>query len=398
MLVLIINAPPASARVKLKKLILNQIRIRIRRRKYSISISLGHQTNQAAATRDKTGTLSTFKSRDSTFVRNMIVTASELCLSSVVSVSQRSKATQKRAKTSSSSFSNPSNPSLSKFDVYECANARNNKEIERSKRNELSTAKSAIVDNSRDLATAAQKFDPFEQRSKRSLESFSSLNGVRNGRHQKSLWEEMVELDEEFARATERMFNNNNTNNTNNMNETNETKTKTAKDEYGPNRTYAKEYRKETRGENSYSNVRYSESVTTYGNSSIIAQNHGNSGYGRNRGSGRSNSLVDIPTMTCFALFALAFTYFKEKRIFEKHFDRTTFKRDERTRLANRWPLLYISNEKFRDEFNKTKRFELIGAEEEEEEEEKEEKEEKEEEEEEEEERRRKKERRRRTY
>ena len=126
----------------------------------------------------------------------------------------------------------------------------------------------------------------------------------------------------------------------NNDNKTN------AYDAFGPNKTIAKEIRKEHRGRHSYSNFHYTESVTTYGGGSAPPL----------RERARSGGVVlDAPTLGCVVLLGMTYAYFKEKMVFSRNFSRTNFKEEEKEKLAREWPLLYASSETFRREFRKTK-------------------------------------------
>ena len=127
----------------------------------------------------------------------------------------------------------------------------------------------------------------------------------------------------------------------NNDNKTN------AYDAFGPNKTIAKEIRKEHRGRHSYSNFHYTESVTTYGGGAAAAPS---------RERARSGGVVlDAPTLGCVVLLGMTYAYFKEKMVFSRNFSRTNFKEEEKEKLAREWPLLYASSETFRREFRKTK-------------------------------------------
>ena len=131
----------------------------------------------------------------------------------------------------------------------------------------------------------------------------------------------------------------NNNNNNNNKNTTN------AYEAFGPNKTIAKEIRKEHRGRHSYSNFHYTESVTTYGGAAAPLSR------------ARSGGVVlDAPTtLGCVVLLGMTYAYFKEKMVFSRNFSRTNFKEEEKEKLAREWPLLYASSETFRREFRKTK-------------------------------------------
>jgi len=143
-------------------------------------------------------------------------------------------------------------------------------------------------------------------------------------------------FDQEEAEAR-----NNNNNNNNNKNTTN------AYEAFGPNKTIAKEIRKEHRGRHSYSNFHYTESVTTYGGGAAAAPS---------RERARSGGVVlDAPTLGCVVLLGMTYAYFKEKMVFSRNFSRTNFKEEEKEKLAREWPLLYASSETFRREFRKTK-------------------------------------------
>ena len=141
-------------------------------------------------------------------------------------------------------------------------------------------------------------------------------------------------FDQEEAEAR-----NNNNNNNNNKNTTN------AYEAFGPNKTIAKEIRKEHRGRHSYSNFHYTESVTTYGGAAAPLSR------------ARSGGVVlDAPTtLGCVVLLGMTYAYFKEKMVFSRNFSRTNFKEEEKEKLAREWPLLYASSETFRREFRKTK-------------------------------------------
>ena len=142
-------------------------------------------------------------------------------------------------------------------------------------------------------------------------------------------------FDQEEAEAR------NNNNNNNNKNTTN------AYEAFGPNKTIAKEIRKEHRGRHSYSNFHYTESVTTYGGGAAAAPS---------RERARSGGVVlDAPTLGCVVLLGMTYAYFKEKMVFSRNFSRTNFKEEEKEKLAREWPLLYASSETFRREFRKTK-------------------------------------------
>ena len=134
-----------------------------------------------------------------------------------------------------------------------------------------------------------------------------------------------------------------NNNNNNNKNTTN------AYEAFGPNKTIAKEIRKEHRGRHSYSNFHYTESVTTYGGIGAAA--------GAPLSRARSGGVVlDAPTtLGCVVLLGMTYAYFKEKMVFSRNFSRTNFKEEEKEKLAREWPLLYASSETFRREFRKTK-------------------------------------------
>ena len=143
-------------------------------------------------------------------------------------------------------------------------------------------------------------------------------------------------FDQEEAEAR----NNNNNNNNNNKNTTN------AYEAFGPNKTIAKEIRKEHRGRHSYSNFHYTESVTTYGARRRPPLSRARSG----------GVVLDAPTtLGCVVLLGMTYAYFKEKMVFSRNFSRTNFKEEEKEKLAREWPLLYASSETFRREFRKTK-------------------------------------------
>ena len=143
-------------------------------------------------------------------------------------------------------------------------------------------------------------------------------------------------FDQEEAEAR----NNNNNNNNNNKNTTN------AYEAFGPNKTIAKEIRKEHRGRHSYSNFHYTESVTTYGGAAAAPLSRARSG----------GVVLDAPTtLGCVVLLGMTYAYFKEKMVFSRNFSRTNFKEEEKEKLAREWPLLYASSETFRREFRKTK-------------------------------------------
>tara|TARA_B100000405_G_scaffold69005_2_gene47302 strand:- start:203 stop:913 length:711 start_codon:yes stop_codon:yes gene_type:complete len=126
----------------------------------------------------------------------------------------------------------------------------------------------------------------------------------------------------------------------NNDNKTN------AYDAFGPNKTIAKEIRKEHRGRHSYSNFHYTESVTTYGGAAAAPLSRARSG----------GVVLDAPTtLGCVVLLGMTYAYFKEKMVFSRNFSRTNFKEEEKEKLAREWPLLYASSETFRREFRKTK-------------------------------------------
>ena len=124
-----------------------------------------------------------------------------------------------------------------------------------------------------------------------------------------------------------------------------------AREDLGPsvprNRTVEKkrEIRKERRGQNSYSNFHYVESVTTYGGAPPLS--------GARTGSVLRNgyALVGFAVLLCGTTFA----YFKEKAAFARNFSRTNFKEEEKEKLALRWPALYLFSETFRREFRKTR-------------------------------------------
>tara|TARA_B000000437_G_scaffold147242_1_gene107425 strand:+ start:119 stop:838 length:720 start_codon:yes stop_codon:yes gene_type:complete len=142
-------------------------------------------------------------------------------------------------------------------------------------------------------------------------------------------------FDQEEAEAR-----NNNNNNNNNKNTTN------AYEAFGPNKTIAKEIRKEHRGRHSYSNFHYTESVTTYGGAAAAPLSRARSG----------GVVLDAPTtLGCVVLLGMTYAYFKEKMVFSRNFSRTNFKEEEKEKLAREWPLLYASSETFRREFRKTK-------------------------------------------
>jgi len=144
-------------------------------------------------------------------------------------------------------------------------------------------------------------------------------------------------FDQEEAEARN---NNNNNNNNNNKNTTN------AYEAFGPNKTIAKEIRKEHRGRHSYSNFHYTESVTTYGGAAAAPLSRARSG----------GVVLDAPTtLGCVVLLGMTYAYFKEKMVFSRNFSRTNFKEEEKEKLAREWPLLYASSETFRREFRKTK-------------------------------------------
>ena len=129
-------------------------------------------------------------------------------------------------------------------------------------------------------------------------------------------------------------------NNNNNKNTTN------AYEAFGPNKTIAKEIRKEHRGRHSYSNFHYTESVTTYGGAAAAPLSRARSG----------GVVLDAPTtLGCVVLLGMTYAYFKEKMVFSRNFSRTNFKEEEKEKLAREWPLLYASSETFRREFRKTK-------------------------------------------
>ena len=141
-------------------------------------------------------------------------------------------------------------------------------------------------------------------------------------------------FDQEEAEAR------NNNNNNNNKNTTN------AYEAFGPNKTIAKEIRKEHRGRHSYSNFHYTESVTTYGGAAAAPLSRTRSG----------GVVLDAPTtLGCVVLLGMTYAYFKEKMVFSRNFSRTNFKEEEKEKLAREWPLLYASSETFRREFRKTK-------------------------------------------
>ena len=141
-------------------------------------------------------------------------------------------------------------------------------------------------------------------------------------------------FDQEEAEAR------NNNNNNNNKNTTN------AYEAFGPNKTIAKEIRKEHRGRHSYSNFHYTESVTTYGGAAAAPLSRARSG----------GVVLDAPTtLGCVVLLGMTYAYFKEKMVFSRNFSRTNFKEEEKEKLAREWPLLYASSETFRREFRKTK-------------------------------------------
>ena len=125
-----------------------------------------------------------------------------------------------------------------------------------------------------------------------------------------------------------------------------------AREDLGPslpsNRTVEKkrEIRKERRGENSYSNFHYVESVTTYGGPPPGLS-------GARTGSVLQNgyALVGFASVLCGTTFA----YFKEKKMFARNFSLTNFKEEEKEKLALRWPILYLFSETFRREFRKTR-------------------------------------------
>ena len=124
-----------------------------------------------------------------------------------------------------------------------------------------------------------------------------------------------------------------------------------AREDLGPsvprNRTVEKkrEIRKERRGQNSYSNFHYVESVTTYGGAPPLS--------GARTGSVLRNgyALVGFAVLLCGTTFA----YFKEKAAFARNFSRTNFKEEEKEKLALQWPALYLFSETFRREFRKTR-------------------------------------------
>ena len=131
-----------------------------------------------------------------------------------------------------------------------------------------------------------------------------------------------------------------NNNNNKNKNTTN------AYEAFGPNKTIAKEIRKEHRGRHSYSNFHYTESVTTYGGAAAAPLSRARSG----------GVVLDAPTtLGCVVLLGMTYAYFKEKMVFSRNFSRTNFKEEEKEKLAREWPLLYASSETFRREFRKTK-------------------------------------------
>ena len=143
-----------------------------------------------------------------------------------------------------------------------------------------------------------------------------------------------------FDREEAEARNNINNNNNNNKNTTN------AYEAFGPNKTIAKEIRKEHRGRHSYSNFHYTESVTTYGGAAAAPLSRARSG----------GVVLDAPTtLGCVVLLGMTYAYFKEKMVFSRNFSRTNFKEEEKEKLAREWPLLYASSETFRREFRKTK-------------------------------------------
>ena len=125
-----------------------------------------------------------------------------------------------------------------------------------------------------------------------------------------------------------------------------------AREDLGPslpsNRTVEKkrEIRKERRGENSYSNFHYVESVTTYGGPPPGLS-------GARTGSVMQNGYALVGF--AFVLCGTTFAYFKEKKMFARNFSLTNFKEEEKEKLALRWPILYLFSETFRREFRKTR-------------------------------------------
>jgi len=82
-----------------------------------------------------------------------------------------------------------------------------------------------------------------------------------------------------------------------------------------------------------------SERVTTYGGAPARGARVGSA-------VGSSSGFL----ATCLAL-GVAATYASLGRKFFKGFDRTSYKEDAKLGLTARWPLLYASSSKFRDEF-----------------------------------------------
>ena len=125
-----------------------------------------------------------------------------------------------------------------------------------------------------------------------------------------------------------------------------------AREDLGPslpsNRTVEKkrEIQKERRGENSYSNFHYVESVTTYGGPPPGLS-------GARTGSVLQNGYALVGF--AFVLCGTTFAYFKEKKMFARNFSLTNFKEEEKEKLALRWPILYLFSETFRREFRKTR-------------------------------------------
>ena len=106
----------------------------------------------------------------------------------------------------------------------------------------------------------------------------------------------------------------------NNDNKTN------AYDAFGPNKTIAKEIRKEHRGRHSYSNFHYTESVTTYGGGAAAPLARARSG----------GVVLDAPTLGCVVLLGMTYAYFKEKMVFSRNFSRTNFKEEEKEKISQR--------------------------------------------------------------
>ena len=214
----------------------------------------------------------------------------------------------------------------------------------------VKVVRNGIMDNKNNASTGSSFYDPFERSKFQKIGDeidrrmfFPGGNGDDASTSSSSssspffgLEEEFAKLDRELSDARERAL----------LVGTEGRRRRSAREDFGPNKTVSKEISREHSGRHSYSNFRYAESVTTYGPSPPAAARVGR---------GSRQSLVDAPTLGLLLVLGTTYVYFKEKTTFARNFSATNFKEEEKEKLAREWPVLYLSSEAFRREFRKAK-------------------------------------------